>query len=118
MYHAALQEQAQRQRQSAMGPLPVASGSRLGVPVVEHSGLEERGSVETVGSEVSGYEDIGRGGLGMGTMKGGRTPIMHSTRASSGVFPEGDEDSEEEEREREEIERAVSKGKGNERQGS
>jgi hypothetical protein len=105
MYHAALQEQAQRQRQSTMA----ATAGRLGLPVVVGVGRgrsEERESGETMGSDVSGYDDNGesrersREG-GMGISKGGmsRTPILHSTRVSSGVFPEGAarDDSEQEE---------------------
>jgi hypothetical protein len=85
-----------------------ATAGRLGLPVVVGAGrgrAEERESAETMGSDVSGYDDNGgsrersREG-GMGISKGGmsRTPILHSTRASSGVFPEGArEDSEQEE---------------------
>jgi len=85
-----------------------ATAGRLGLPVIQPLGrgrTEERESAETMGSEVSGYEDNGgsreRSGEGaMGISKGGtsRTPVLHSTRASSGVFPEGARnDSEEEE---------------------
>lgn len=110
MYHAALQEQAQRQRQTAM----LATAGRLGLPVVVGvgRGREERGSVETMGTDIS-YDDNGRerssgGNGGMGVGRGGdtRTPILHSTRASSGVFPEGREEEEEKERDAE-YERAL-----------
>jgi hypothetical protein len=118
MYHAALQEQAQRQRQSAVA---VASG-RLGLPVVGigRGSTEERVSGETEGSDVSGYED-GGGGLRerseMGMTKGGasRTPILHSTRASSGVFPEGE--SERDNEEEEDFEKMVAGGGRNDGNG-
>lgn len=98
-----------------------ATAGRLGLPVVVvgagRGRAEERESAETMGSEVSGYDDNGpsrersREG-GMGVSKGGmsRTPILHSTRASSGVFPEGaKEDSEQEE----EFEKMLAGGGGN-----
>jgi hypothetical protein len=119
MYHAALQEQAQRQRQSAVA---VTSG-RLGLPVVVGIGkgsTEERVSGETEGSDVSGYED-GGGGLRerseMGMTKGGasRTPILRSTRASSGVFPEGE--SERDNEEEEDFEKMVAGGGRNDGNG-
>jgi hypothetical protein len=109
MYHAALQEQAQRQRLSAMA----ATAGRLGLPIIQPLGRgrsEERESGETMGSEVSGYDDNGgsrerSGDGGMGISKGGtsRTPILHSTRASSGVFPEGPRNDSEEEEEFEKM---------------
>ena len=63
-----------------------------------------------MGSEVSGYDDNGgsrerSGEGGMGISKGGtsRTPVLHSTRASSGVFPEGARNDSEEDEEFEKM---------------
>ncbi|KAE9367599.1 hypothetical protein N431DRAFT_444716 [Stipitochalara longipes BDJ] len=119
MYHAALQEQAQRQRQSAMA----ATAGRLGLPIIQPLGrgrTEERESAETMGTEVSGYDDNGgsrerSGEGGMGISKGGtsRTPILHSTRASSGVFPEGARNDSEEDEEFEKMLAAGGVGGGN-----
>ncbi|PMD40500.1 hypothetical protein L207DRAFT_528841 [Hyaloscypha variabilis F] len=124
MYHAALQEQAQRQRQSAMA----ATAGRLGLPVIQPLGrgrTEERESAETMGSEVSGYEDNGgsrerSGEGGMGISKGGtsRTPVLHSTRASSGVFPEGARNDSEEEEEFEKMIAGAGRGSGEKGEGS
>jgi hypothetical protein len=119
LYHAALQEQAQRQRQSAMA----ATARRLGLPVVivgVGRGREDRGSVETMGSDVSGYDDNGRdrgsgpggngdeGGMGTSKDRDSRTLVMHSTRASSEVFPE-ERDEEEEWEQEEGLERTLAK---------
>jgi hypothetical protein len=84
-----------------------ATAGRLGLSGVAGIGrgsAEERVSGETEGSDVSGYEDGGGGSRErseMGITKGGksRTPILHSTRASSGVFPEGEKESDTEEEE-------------------
>ncbi|PMD55065.1 uncharacterized protein K444DRAFT_617506 [Hyaloscypha bicolor E] len=83
-----------------------ASAGRLGLPVVRplgRGGAEERESGETMGSEISGYDDndgsrerSGEGGMG-------RTPILHSTRATSGVFPEGPRNDSEDEEEFEKM---------------
>lgn len=103
--------------------MAVTSG-RLGLPVVVGIGrgsTEERVNGETEGSDVSGYED-GGGGLRerseMGMTKGGasRTPILHSTRASSGVFPEGESERDNEEEE-EDFEKMVAGGGRNDGNG-
>jgi len=112
MYQAAVQEQAQRQSRSAVA----VTAGRLKLPGVAGIGrgsAEERVSGETEGSDVSGYEDGGGGSRErseMGTTKGmaSRTPILHSTRASSGVFPEGERESDSEEEE--EFEKMVARG--------
>jgi hypothetical protein len=96
-----------------------ATAGRLGLPVVVGVGrgcAEEKTSGETEGSDVSDYEDGGglsRERSGMGITKGGasRTPILHSTRASSGVFPERERDRDGEE---EELQKMVAGGGGNE----
>jgi hypothetical protein len=86
---------------------------------------EERESGETMGSDVSGYDDNGgsrerSGEGGMGISKGGvsRTPILHSTRASSGVFPEGARNDSEEEEEFEKMIAGAGRGSGEKGEGS
>jgi hypothetical protein len=103
MYQAAVQEQAQRQRQRAMAATAGRLGL-LGVAGIGRGSAEERVSGETEASDVSGYDDGGGGSrdrseLGITKGMASRTPILHSTRASSGVFPEGERerDSEKEE---------------------
>jgi len=90
MYHEALQEEAEAER----GRRQRVHAVRLGLPVVERNneGRSQRASVSTIGSELSRFA-----GPSGGT--GGNTParqgMMHSTRASSGVFPDpGEEDDE------------------------
>jgi hypothetical protein len=76
MYHEALQEGAAEERTR----ITAANASRLGLPVIER--IPQRGSVSTVGSEGESRRDGDEHG------EGGGNPIQHSTRASSGVFPE------------------------------
>lgn len=88
MYHEALQEQAeqQRERDSAM------RADRLGLPVVSIV-RAPRASVDTFGSDLiygPGHEReaVQQGGNHEDGNQNGRVPALHSTRASSGVFPE------------------------------
>ena len=100
-----------------------ATAGRLALPVIAGIGrgsTEERASGETEGSDVSGYEDGGGGSRErseMGITKGmaSRTPILHSTRASSGVFPEAERESDSEEEE--ESEKMVAGGGRNDGNG-
>lgn len=69
------------------------NSGRLGLPVVERSERwSQRASVSTIGSDLSRFALVGG--------NGGNTPsrqgMLHSTRASSGVFPEGHENDDEE----------------------
>lgn len=79
MYHAALQQEAERERER----IEKENAGRLGLPVIER----KRESSDTIGSELAKFAGSGNGGK--------RDGIVHSTRASSGVFPEGDEKGEE-----------------------
>ncbi|CZR61437.1 uncharacterized protein PAC_11333 [Phialocephala subalpina] len=111
MYHRALREQVEAQREEEAG----REAQRLGVPVIGYGERRESGGSD-ISSEMSfGSEDVeiraeekeleaqasgsgtrreeresGEGGGGDGGQgTGGRGRVLHSTRASSGVFPEG-----------------------------
>jgi hypothetical protein len=90
LYHEALQEEAEAERSRRQRE----NAGRLGLPVVERSERRsQRASVSTIGSELERFA-----GPSGGT--GGNTParqgVLHSTRASSGVFPDDGEEEEEE----------------------
>jgi len=90
-YHEALQEEAEQERSRRERE----NAGRLGLPVVERTQRQsQRASVSTIGSELSRFADVGG--------NGGNTPsrqgMLHSTRASSGVFPQGEEEGDEDSR--------------------
>lgn len=83
LYHEALQEEADQERSRR--------AVRLGLPVAERP--ERNPSVSTIGSELERFA----GGGGNGGNTPARQGVLHSTRASSGVFPDDGDDDEEEE---------------------
>jgi len=92
MYHEALQDEAMIERQRASAQ----QAGLLGLPVIGIVGRAQRASVDSVGSELGfpGGDNHGIGGNnddrgGYGREREGRQGVLHSTRASSGVFPEG-----------------------------
>ena len=87
LYHEALQQEAARARERAERE----NAGRLGLPIIQRA---QRVSVSTIGSDM-GFEDpnaqgtetqAGEGPERNGERRGER--VLHSTRASSGVFPE------------------------------
>lgn len=114
LYHRALTEQVERERDEIRG----AEAVRLGVPVIgvirpEESEERRKSDESEISTEISfgSHEEEAEGsgtqprlsggggggnnnGQGSGE-RGGR--LLHSTRASSGVFPEGRESRDEEE---------------------
>ena len=102
MYHEALQDEAMIERQRASAQ----QAGLLGLPVIGIAGRAQRASVDSVGSEFGfpGGDNHSIGGnnndhSGYRREREGRQGVLHSTRASSGVFPEGG-GSPEQERER------------------
>lgn len=113
MYHAALTEQVEREREEVRSAEAVRLGEPVIVTRVPAQKSSEEGNIEG-GSEISsemsfedgkgegagmqeagGNEGDGGGDDGQGSgERGGR--LLHSTRASSGVFPEGRESRDEE----------------------
>ncbi|KAH8672077.1 hypothetical protein BGZ60DRAFT_527505 [Tricladium varicosporioides] len=83
LYHEALQEEAERTRSRH----EAEEAGRLGLPVIERN-RSQRASVDSMGSDMERFAG-GNGGNG----GNGRERVLHSTRASSGIFPEGEEDS-------------------------
>ena len=91
LYHEALQEEAEDARSRRQ----TEAAQRLGVPVVERENRRSQSaSVSSIGSEV-GFEDNEheesdrereKEDRQRRTERGER--VLHSTRASSGVFPE------------------------------
>ncbi|KAF4635321.1 hypothetical protein G7Y89_g2784 [Cudoniella acicularis] len=96
LYHEALQEEAERTRSR----IEAENAGRLGLPIIERN-RSQRGSVDTIGSDMErfagGNGGNGGGNGGNGGSGGRREGVLHSTRASSGIFPEGDEEKEGEE---------------------
>lgn len=97
MYHEALREEAELER----GRVEREEARRRGLPVIEREPTgdldvgegEERESLDTVGSELVG----GLGGWrNESRQQDVRGQVLHSTRASSGIFPEGEREDEEE----------------------
>lgn len=96
MYHEALREEADLERRR----VEREEAERRGLPVIERDtgrnlGVgerEERESLDTVGSELVG----GLGGWrNESRQQEGRERVLHSTRASSGIFPEEEREGEE-----------------------
>jgi hypothetical protein len=92
MYYEALQDEAMIERQRASAQ----QAGLLSLPVIGIVGRAQRASVDSVGSEFGfpGGDNHGVGGNnddrgGYGREREGRQSVLHSTRASSGVFPEG-----------------------------
>ena len=92
MYHEALQDESMSERQRASA----RQAGLLGLPVIGVVGRAQRASVDSVGSDFGfpggnndgvGDNNDDRGGYGRD--REGRQGVLHSTRASSGVFPEG-----------------------------
>jgi hypothetical protein len=91
LYHEALQEEAEDSRARRQ----TEAAQRLGVPVIERENRRSQSaSVSSIGSEV-GFEDNEheesdrereKEDRQRRTERGER--VLHSTRASSGVFPE------------------------------
>lgn len=91
MYHKVLRDEAMLERQRASAQ----KAGLLGLPVIGIVGRAQRASVDSVGSEYGlpggdnhgGGNNYGGGGYGMEREE--RQGVLHSRRASSGVFPEG-----------------------------
>lgn len=95
MYHEALREEAELER----GKVEREEAQRRGLPVIEREASGELGEGE--GRERESLDEVESelGGLGgwrnESRQQDVRGQVLHSTRASSGIFPEGEREGEE-----------------------
>lgn len=85
LYHEALQEEAVETRNRA----EAENAGRLGLPVIRREGRQRSSvsaSVSSIGSDI-GFEENGTREHSR-EREGGNERVQHSTRASSGVFPD------------------------------